>query len=282
MRDRLILLNKPFNVLCHFTDETGRKKTLADFVPVKEVYAAGRLDYDSEGLVVLTNAGWLQNRIASPAFKEPKEYWVQVEGIPNDEALKQLGTVVTLNDGPTLPAKVTRIAEPPGLWARTPPIRERKNIPVAWLAITLREGRNRQVRRMTAAVGHPTLRLIRAKVGEWALDGMQPGQWREAPIPGGKMLLSKPTARLAMRPHCIYLLARDLLVHPLIPCEKHPGPLSPVPSLLCHLLRGQLGFHLCFLVRRMDFSFHRCCPRRGFRRDKSPLPRPLDLRMDRR
>ncbi|HEX4085050.1 MAG TPA: pseudouridine synthase [Chthoniobacteraceae bacterium] len=181
MHERLILLNKPFNVLCQFTDDTGTKRTLADFVPVKQVYAAGRLDYDSEGLVVLTNAGWLQNRIANPQWKEPKTYWAQVEGIPSDEALARLAEGVTLNDGPALPAGVARIQ--PQVWERHPPIRERKSIPTAWIALTIREGRNRQVRRMTAAIGHPTLRLIRVRVGEWELDGMAPGQWRDAPMP---------------------------------------------------------------------------------------------------
>lgn len=183
MRERLILLNKPFNVLCQFTDETGRKKTLADFLPVKGVYPAGRLDYDSEGLVLLTNAGWLQHRIADPAFKEPKTYWAQVEGLPEDAALERLAAGPYLADGPTLPASVARIEPAPPVWERHPPIRERKNIPTAWLSITLREGRNRQVRRMTAAVGHPTLRLIRVRVGEWELAGLKPGEWREANVP---------------------------------------------------------------------------------------------------
>jgi 23S rRNA pseudouridine2457 synthase len=183
MHERLILLNKPFNVLCQFTDDTGAKKTLADFVPVKGVYPAGRLDYDSEGLVILTNAGWLQHRIADPAYKEPKTYWAQVEGEPEDEALERLAAGLVLNDGATLPARVARLEPAPEVWARNPPIRERKNIQTAWLSITLREGRNRQVRRMTAAVGYPTLRLIRVRVGEWELAGLKPGDWREAPAP---------------------------------------------------------------------------------------------------
>ena len=184
MRERLILLNKPFNVLCQFTAETGDKRTLADFVPVADVYPAGRLDYDSEGLVLLTNAGWLQHRIASPACKEPKTYWAQVEGTPTDEALSRLAAGVILNDGLTLPAIAERLD--PVVWERRPPIRARKNIPTAWIALTLREGRNRQVRRMTAAVGHPTLRLIRVRVGVWTLAGIKPGQWREAPVPPRK------------------------------------------------------------------------------------------------
>jgi 23S rRNA pseudouridine2457 synthase len=183
MGERLILLNKPFNVLCQFTDETGRKRTLADFVPVAEVYPAGRLDYDSEGLVILTNAGWLQHRIANPAWKEPKTYWVQVEGVPADASLERLASGLVLNDGLTLPAEVTRLDPPPEVWERQPPIRERKSIPTTWISLTLREGRNRQVRRMTAAVGHPTLRLVRTRVGEWNLAGLKPGEWRDAPLP---------------------------------------------------------------------------------------------------
>jgi 23S rRNA pseudouridine2457 synthase len=183
MHERLILLNKPFNVLCQFTDETGTKKTLADFVAVKGVYPAGRLDYDSEGLLILTNAGWLQHRIADPAFKAPKTYWAQVEGVPEAGALERLAAGVVLNDGPTLPATVTRLEPAPEVWVREPPIRERKSIPTAWISITLREGRNRQVRRMTAAIGHPTLRLIRVGIGEWELGGLKPGEWREAPLP---------------------------------------------------------------------------------------------------
>ena len=182
-RERLILLNKPFNVLCQFTDDTGSKKTLADYVPVSGVYAAGRLDYDSEGLVLLTNAGWLQHRIASPDCKEPKTYWVQVEGLPEDSALERLSAGIRLNDGPTLPAQAARLEPPAGMWERHPPIRERKSIPTAWISLTLREGRNRQVRRMTAAVGHPTLRLIRMRVGEWDIAGLGAGEWREALMP---------------------------------------------------------------------------------------------------
>jgi len=183
MSERLILLNKPFNVLCQFTDETGTKRTLADFVPVEDVYPAGRLDYDSEGLVIVTNAGWLQHRVANPAWKAPKTYWVQVEGIPSDTALKQLAAGLKLKDGMTLPADVARLDEP-AVWERHPPIRERKSIPTAWISLTLREGRNRQVRRMTAAVGHPTLRLIRMRVGEWDLAGLKPGESREVAMPG--------------------------------------------------------------------------------------------------
>ncbi len=186
MRERLILLNKPFNVLCQFTDDTGKKRTLADYVPIGDVYPAGRLDYDSEGLTLLTNAGWLQHRIADPAWKESKTYWVQVEGIPADAALERLASGVQLNDGPTLPAQAVRLDPPPEVWERHPPIRERRSIPTAWISLTLREGRNRQVRRMTAAVGHPTLRLIRTRVAGWDLAGLQPGEWREERIPARK------------------------------------------------------------------------------------------------
>jgi 23S rRNA pseudouridine2457 synthase len=183
MRERLILLNKPFNVLCQFTDETRTKRTLADYLPIRDVYPAGRLDYDSEGLVILTNAGWLQHRIANPALKEPKTYWVQIERIPEDAALVRMAAGLHLNDGLTLPAEVARLYPPPEGWDRQPPIRERKNVPTSWISMTLREGRNRQVRRMTAAIGHPTLRLIRVRVGDWELAEMKPGEWREALMP---------------------------------------------------------------------------------------------------
>ncbi|ALG70051.1 pseudouridylate synthase [Azospirillum thiophilum] len=179
---RLILLNKPYGVLPQFTDDQSRP-TLADLVPVKGVYAAGRLDRDSEGLLALSDDGPLIARIASPANKMPKTYWVQVEGVPTDEALEALRRGVTLKDGPTLPAEVRRMAEPDALWPRDPPVRYRAAIPTGWIALTLREGRNRQVRRMTAAVGFPTLRLIRWSIGDWTLDGLAPGQWREIPQP---------------------------------------------------------------------------------------------------
>lgn len=174
----LILLNKPFGVLCQFTDRAGRP-TLADVVPVPGVYPAGRLDHDSEGLVVLTDDGALQARLADPRYHVEKTYWAQVEGEPTPESLEWLRRGVTLGDGRTRPARVRRIAEPAGLWPRDPPIRRRAAIPTAWLELVLREGRNRQVRRMTAAVGHPTLRLIRAAVGPYTLGGLQPGEWRK-------------------------------------------------------------------------------------------------------
>jgi 23S rRNA pseudouridine2457 synthase len=179
--DRLILFNKPFQVMCQFTDEAGRA-TLSDFIKIPDVYAAGRLDYDSEGLLLLTNAGWLQHKIADPRHKLPKTYLVQVERIPNAQAIRQLGKGILLNDGMTRPAKVELIEEPK-VWPRVPPIRERQSIPTAWLRMTISEGRNRQVRRMTAAVGHPTLRLIREKIGEWELGELRPGEWKEVECP---------------------------------------------------------------------------------------------------
>ena len=176
---RLILFNKPYLVLCQFTDPDGRP-TLADYIDVPEVYAAGRLDHDSEGLLALTDDGRLQQQIADPQHKLPKTYWAQVEGIPDAAALERLRRGVQLKDGMTRPAEAALLDEPPGLWPRTPPIRERKSIPTAWIELTLREGRNRQVRRMTAAVGFPSLRLIRARIGPWALGDLQPGEWRDA------------------------------------------------------------------------------------------------------
>ncbi|MGN7161010.1 pseudouridine synthase [Sphingomonas sp. SAFR-052] len=177
---RLILLNKPYGVLSQFTDRgtEGARETLSDHVALPGVYPAGRLDRDSEGLLLLTDDGRLQARIADPRFKLAKTYFVQVEGAHDDAALDRLRRGVTLNDGPTRPAEVAAI-DPPALWERVPPVRFRKTVPDHWLSITIREGRNRQVRRMTAAVGLPTLRLVRWQVGGWTVEGLAPGEWRE-------------------------------------------------------------------------------------------------------
>jgi 23S rRNA pseudouridine2457 synthase len=186
----LVLLNKPFNVLCQFTDDQGRS-TLADWVKRSGVYPAGRLDYDSEGLVLLTDDGQLQHRIAAPGQKMAKTYWVQVEGDISRQALEQLRHGVMLKDGKTRPA-TAEVIDPPALWPRHPPIRERKQIATSWLALTLIEGRNRQVRRMTAAVGFPTLRLIRYRIGEWTLGDLLPGQSRTDTV---NLPAARPTSR---------------------------------------------------------------------------------------
>ena len=178
---KIILFNKPWGVLSQFTDAGGRQ-TLADWVPVAGVYPAGRLDRDSEGLLLLTDDGRLQHELTDPRRKTWKTYLAQVEGIPEDAAVDALCHGVTLKDGPTLPAKVRRIEEP-RLWPRDPPVRFRKLIPTSWLEIRIREGRNRQIRRMTAAVGLPTLRLVRVAVGRWQLGKLQPGQWRVVELP---------------------------------------------------------------------------------------------------
>ncbi|MEO0751631.1 MAG: rRNA large subunit pseudouridine synthase E [Pseudomonadota bacterium] len=181
---RVILFNKPFGVLPQFTDrgtQGSARPTLSDYIDVPRVYPAGRLDRDSEGLMVLTDNGKLQAQISNPRFKTGKTYLVQVEGVPDKAALEALQTGVTLKDGRTLPAKVTQI-DPPSLWPRTPPIRIRKSVPDSWLRLTLHEGRNRQIRRMTAHVGYPTLRLIRWQIGGWSLDTLAPGTWSEAEV----------------------------------------------------------------------------------------------------
>ncbi len=178
----LLLFNKPFNVLCQFTDE-GQRTTLASFINIPGIYAAGRLDYDSEGLLLLTDDGRMQQRIANPRHKLPKTYWVQVEGEIDDTALERLRQGVMLNDGMTLPAQANRLPNPE-LWPRNPPIRVRKSVPDSWLELTITEGRNRQVRRMTAAAGFPTLRLVRVRIGEWELGSLQPGEsriWTQTP-----------------------------------------------------------------------------------------------------
>lgn len=177
---KLILFNKPFDVLSQFTDSGGTRKTLSAFIDVPKVYAAGRLDKDSEGLLVLTDNGKLQAKISDPKHKMAKTYWVQVEGIPDAAALQALRDGVQLKDGMTRPAKVAAMPEPNDLWPRTPPVRFRKSVPDSWLEITIFEGRNRQVRRMTAAINHPTLRLIRYRIGDWTIDGIDSGTWRFA------------------------------------------------------------------------------------------------------
>lgn len=179
---QLILFNKPYEVLSQFTDRgtETKRETLSDYIDVPAVYPAGRLDRDSEGLMLLTDDGKLQARIADPRHKMSKTYLVQIEGIADDAGLNQLRKGVQLKDGLTRPAKVERIDEP-ALWPRVPPIRIRKTIPDSWLQITINEGKNRQVRRMTAAIGHPTLRLVRWAVGDWSVEGIEPGQWKSVP-----------------------------------------------------------------------------------------------------
>lgn len=176
---RLLLLNKPFGVICQFSAD-DMHPTLADWVKVPDVYPAGRLDTDSEGLLLLTDDGVLQHRITDPRHKMVKRYRAQVERVPDDDALARLRAGLTLKDGRTRPCAVRRIDEPDGLWSRDPPVRHRAAIPTCWLELDITEGRNRQVRRMTAAIGHPTLRLIRVAIGPWQLGELQPGQWKEA------------------------------------------------------------------------------------------------------
>jgi len=191
---RLILLNKPFQVLPQFTSPDGRR-CLADLLQVPGAYPAGRLDYDSEGLMVLTDFGPWQARISQPGAPFPKTYLAQVEGVPGEAALQRLRTGVDLNDGPTLPARAEAVPEPAWLWPRDPPIRYRRSVPDAWLELTLSEGRNRQVRRMTAAVGLPTLRLVRLQVGPWRVEGLEPGEWREVSRVEADRILSRGRSR---------------------------------------------------------------------------------------
>lgn len=192
----LVLFNKPYQVLCQFTDQQNNsakppRQTLADWIPLERVYPAGRLDYDSEGLLLLTGDGSLQHRIASPTRKMPKTYWVQVEGDITEKALSKLAAGVALKDGRTRPAKAVRMKDPK-VWPRVPPVRHRESVPTSWIELTLTEGKNRQVRRMTAAVGFPTLRLIRYRIGDWTLDNLAPGEYRVLTV---NMPANRPPAR---------------------------------------------------------------------------------------
>lgn len=198
---RIILFNKPYGVLSQFTPEAGHP-SLADYIHLPGVYAAGRLDADSEGLLLLTDDGALQHRLAHPRYKQPKTYWAQVEGEPNEAALAQLRKGVDLGDFHTRPAGARLMDEPAGLWPRDPPIRVRKHIPTHWLEIVLEEGKNRQVRRMTAKVGLPTLRLVRWAIGPWTLEGLKPGTWRvaEEAGPGRPEVSQRPSVRATWRP----------------------------------------------------------------------------------
>lgn len=175
---QVIIFNKPYGVVCQFSSD-GKHPTLKDYIPIADVYAAGRLDTDSEGLLILTDDGRLQHQLTHPMHKLPKTYWVQVEGVMTAAGLHELEEGVELSDFVTLPARAQHMAEPEHLWTRTPPVRFRKHIPTSWIALTITEGKNRQVRRMTAKIGYPTLRLIRAQIGNLALDGLMPGQYRQ-------------------------------------------------------------------------------------------------------
>ncbi|EXJ15459.1 pseudouridine synthase [Imhoffiella purpurea] len=197
---RLVLFNKPYGVLSQFSGSPpGSGGALADYLPLPGIYPAGRLDKDSEGLLLLTDDGGLQHRISHPRHKEWKTYWVQIEGTPEEEQLAQLRQGVMLNDGPTKPARAKRLMEP-DLWPRDPPVRFRKRVPTAWIEIGLREGRNRQIRRMTAAVGLPTLRLVRVAIGQWRLDDLDPGQYRVIQVASANGTERRARSRGAKRP----------------------------------------------------------------------------------
>jgi 23S rRNA pseudouridine2457 synthase len=195
MTNRYLIFHKPYGVLSQFTQETPKHSTLKDYIPIPDVYAVGRLDWDSEGLLLLTNDGQLQHRLSHPRFGHQRTYWVQVERIPDTEAIHRLQTGVEIQDYRTRPAQVKLLLAEPAVSERNPPIRFRKNIPTAWLEMTLTEGKNRQVRRMTAAVGFPTLRLIRVSIAHLQLDGLQPGVWRDLTPPEIKLLHNSPTSR---------------------------------------------------------------------------------------
>lgn len=204
MSYRYLLFHKPYNVLCQFTDDSPaeqRRSTLKDYIPVPSVYPVGRLDYDSEGLVLLTNDGQLQHRLSDPKFQHPRTYWVQVERIPDETALRQLRQGVEIQGYRTRPAMVTLLQAEPSLPPRNPPIRFRKTVPTAWLEITLTEGRNRQVRRMTAAVGFPTLLLVRVRIGHLSLEGLEPGQWREVTAEELHQLQGRGDRVIVKEPH---------------------------------------------------------------------------------
>lgn len=197
---QLILFNKPYGVICQFSADDNHP-SLANYIPIKNVYPAGRLDHDSEGLLLLTDSGPLQNSITDPRHKMPKTYWVQVDNVITDEAIEQLRKGVELKDGITRPAQCRRIDEPESLWPRDPPVRFRKNIPTSWIELTIKEGRNRQIRRMTAAVGFPTLRLIRYAIGDWTLTGLQPGKYSSQTISHVRQVATHKTQHKTQKKH---------------------------------------------------------------------------------
>ncbi|UZQ55014.1 pseudouridine synthase [Trichothermofontia sichuanensis B231] len=227
MSYRYLLFYKPYQVLCQFTDATAtnRRSTLKDYIPVPDVYAVGRLDYDSEGLMLLTNDGQLQHRLSHPRFQHPRTYWVQVEGIPHTLALEQLRQGVLIQNYRTRPAQVRLMTEAPTVPPRYPPIRFRQQIPTAWLEITLTEGRNRQVRRMTAAVGFPTLRLIRVAIANLCLTNLQPGQWRDL-TPTEQQALNLLTIVHPTPPAAVGLPSPPRTRHPRSPLKRPPHRLA--------------------------------------------------------